>query len=194
MIGRNLLPGSVPRRLVLVFVMCVGLSDPLLAGATQRAKARIDKRAFGSLEGGTPIDIYTLKNRNGLQVEITTYGGAVVTINTPDRHGRMADIVLGYADASGYVSDVSYFGALIGRYANRIARGRFTLNGVAYQLPQNNGVNHLHGGVRGFHKVIWQAREKARAGGVALELTYLCKDTLEGYPGILAVSVSYVLS
>jgi aldose 1-epimerase len=193
-ISRNLLHRSAPRSLALLFVMCLGLSGPLLARTTQRAKARIDKRAFGSLEDGTPIDVYTLKNRNGLQVEITTYGGAVVTIKTPDRHGRRADIVLGYADASGYVSDVSYFGALIGRYANRIARGRFTLNGVEYQLAQNNGVNHLHGGVRGFHKVVWQAREKMHAGGVALELTYLSRDKEEGYPGNLAVTVTYVLT
>ncbi len=100
MIGRNLLLGSVPRSLALLFVMGVGLSGPLLARTTQRTKARIDKRAFGKLDDGTLIDIYTLKNRNGLQVEITTYGGAVVTIKTPDRHGRMADIVLGYGDAS----------------------------------------------------------------------------------------------
>ena len=186
--------GSVPRSLALLFVMCVGLSGPLLARTTQRTRARIDKRAFGHLEDGTLIDIYTLKNRNGLQVEITTYGGAVVTIRTPDRQGRMADIVLGYGDAGGYVSDVSYFGALIGRYANRIARGRFTLNGVEYQLPQNNGVNHLHGGVRGFHKVVWQAREQKRADGVALELTYLSKDKDEGYPGNLAVTATYVLT
>ena len=160
MTGRNVLRRSVPSRsLALLFVMCAGLTSSLLAGESKKAKARIDKSAFGKLEDGTPIEIYTLKNRNGLQVDITTYGGAVVTIKTPDRHGRMADIVLGYADASGYVADTSYFGALIGRYANRIARGRFTLNGVEYQLAQNNGVNHLHGGVRGFHKVVWQARE-----------------------------------
>ncbi|HUS10142.1 MAG TPA: hypothetical protein VMZ30_06725, partial [Pyrinomonadaceae bacterium] len=186
---------SVPSRsLALLFVMCAGLTSSLLAGENQKAKARIDKRAFGKLEDGTPIEIYTLKNRNGLQVDITTYGGAVVTIKTPDGHGRMADIVLGYADASGYVSDISYFGALIGRYANRIARGRFTLNGVKYQLPQNNGVNHLHGGVRGFHKVVWQARERMRTDGVALELTYLSKDNEEGYPGNLAVTATYILS
>ena len=196
MIDMKFFQRSVPRRgsLALLFVMCVGLSGPLLARTTQRAKAGIDKRAFGKLEDGTPIDIYTLKNRKGLQVEITTYGGAVVTIKTPDRHGLMADIVLGYADTSGYMLDVSYFGALIGRYANRIARGRFTLNGVEYQLAQNNGVNHLHGGVRGFHKVVWKAREKSRAGGVALELTYLSKDKEEGYPGNLAVTVTYVLT
>ena len=196
MIGRNPLQRSVQRtgKLALLFVLSLGLTGPLLAGTTQSAKASIEKRVFGKLEDGTTIDIYTLKNRKGLQVEITTYGGAVVTIKTPDRRGRMADIVLGYADASGYVSDVSYFGALIGRYANRIARGRFTLNGVEYQLPQNNGVNHLHGGVRGFHKVVWQPLELPRHDGVALQLTYLSKDNEEGYPGNLAVTATYVLS
>jgi aldose 1-epimerase len=195
-IGRNSLQRSVQQtgKLALLFVLCFGLTGPLLAGTTSRTKASIEKRAFGKLEDGTAIDIYTLKNRKGLQVEITTYGGTVVTLKTPDRRGRMADIVLGYADASGYVSDVSYFGALIGRYANRIARGRFTLNGVEYQLPQNNGVNHLHGGVRGFHKVVWQPLELTRSDGVALQLTYLSKDNEEGYPGNLVVTATYVLS
>ena len=196
MISTKLLRRSGGRggSLVLVFALCAGVTAPLLAGTSQRAEARIDKLAFGKLPDGTTVDIYTLKNRNGLQVEITNYGGAVVAIRTPDRRGRMADIVLGYADPSGYVADTSYFGALIGRYANRIARGTFTLNGVEYQLAQNNGVNHLHGGVRGFNKVVWQAREMARTDGVALELTYLSKDTEEGYPGNLAVTAMYVLS
>src|SRR5688572_21762191 len=121
-------------RLVLLIVLGIVVATPSLAGTIQRAEARIDKRVFGKLEDGTTVDIYTLKNRNGLQVEITNYGGAVVTIRTPDRRGRMADIVLGYPDLRGYVADTSYFGALIGRYANRIARGKFTLNGVEYQL------------------------------------------------------------
>lgn len=196
MIGTNLLRSSGQRggSLALVFVLCAGVTSPLLAGTSQRAEARIDKRPFGQLPDGTTVDIYTLKNRNGLQVEITNYGGAVVTIRTPDRRGRMADIALGYAEPSGYVADTSYFGALIGRYANRIARGSFRLNGVEYQLARNNDPNHLHGGVRGFNKVVWQAREVVRKDGVALELTYLSKDTEEGYPGNLAVTATYVLS
>jgi aldose 1-epimerase len=195
-IDANLLRRSLQRRgiLALLFILCESLTAPFPAATIRRAEARIDKRAFGKLEDGTTVDIYSLKNRNGLQVEITNYGGAVVTIRTPDRRGRMADIVLGYADPRGYVADTSYFGALIGRYANRIARGTFTLDGVEYRLAQNNGVNHLHGGVRGFNKVVWQAREMARTDGVALELTYLSKDTEEGYPGNLAVTVTYVLS
>jgi aldose 1-epimerase len=135
-----------------------------------------------------------LRNRSGLEIKITNYGGALVSLRTPDRGGRMADIVLGYDDPAGYVADTSYFGALIGRYANRIAKGEFRLNGVEYQLAKNNGVNHLHGGARGFHKVIWQAREMTRTDGVALELTYLSKDGDEGYPGNLTVAATYVLT
>jgi aldose 1-epimerase len=175
-------------------ILCAGLAAPLFAGTSQRSKGRISKREFGKLADGTTVDIYTLRNRKGLEVEITNYGGAVVSIRTPDRGGRMADIVLGYSDPAGYVADTSYFGTLIGRYANRIAQGKFTLNGVEYQLAKNNGVNHLHGGVQGFNKVVWQAREVSRRNGVALELTYISKDTEEGYPGKLTVTATYSLS
>ncbi|MFN2509993.1 MAG: aldose epimerase family protein, partial [Pyrinomonadaceae bacterium] len=180
--------------LALVVLLWSGITIPSLAGTNQREKALIDKRAFGKLDDGTPVDIYTLKNRNGLQVEITNYGGAVVSLRTPDRRGRTGDIVLGYDNLRGYLADKAYFGALVGRYANRIAGGKFTLNGVEYQLAQNNGVNHLHGGVRGFDKVVWQAREMDHADGVALELTYLSKDNEEAYPGNLTVTATYVLS
>lgn len=178
----------------MMFALCAGVTVPLLAGTNQKAEARIDKRSFGKLPDGTAVDIYSLRNRNGMEVEITNYGGAVVAIRTPDRRGRLADIVLGYADPGGYVADTSYFGALIGRYANRIARGTFTLNGVEYKLARNNGVNHLHGGVRGFNKVVWQARETPRTEGIGLELRYLSKDNEEGYPGNLAVTATYGLS
>ena len=180
--------------LALVFALCLGVTTPLFAGTVQKAKTRITKRPFGKLPDGTTVDIYTLRNRHGLEVEITNYGGAVVTLRTPDRRGRMADIVLGYPDPPGYVNDTSYFGALIGRYANRIAQGKFTLNGVEYQLAKNNGVNHLHGGVQGFNKVVWRAIDLIRRHGVALQLMYTSKDTEEGYPGNLAVSVIYFLS
>jgi aldose 1-epimerase len=190
--------GTKPLRrsggLALVSILWAGLTAPSPAGTFQRAAARIDKGAFGKLDDGTMVDLYRLKNRNGLEVEITNYGGAVVRLRTPDRRGRMADIVLGYDNPRGYVADSSYFGALIGRYANRIAQGKVTLKGVEYQLTKNNGVNHLHGGARGFHKVLWQAREVAHTDGAALELTYLSKDTEEGYPGNLAVTVTYILS
>jgi aldose 1-epimerase len=194
--GTNLLRKSVWRagHLVLVFVLCSVVTAPLLASPAQRVEARIDKRSFGKLTDGTTVEIYTLKNRNGLVAEITNYGGAVVTLRTPDRRGRMADIVLGYSEPSGYVADTSYFGALIGRYANRIAQGKFTLNGVEYKLAKNNDPNHLHGGVRGFNKVMWQAREVSHKDGVALELTYLSKNNEEGYPGNLSVTATYILT
>jgi len=177
-----------------MLILCAGLSAPLLAGTNQRSKGRLSKREFGKLADGTTVDIYTLRNRNGVQVEITNYGGAVVSIKTPDRRGQMADIVLGYSDLGGYVADTSYFGALIGRYANRIAQGKFTLNGVEYQLAQNNGVNHLHGGVRGFNKVVWYAIELNLRDGVLLQLAYVSKDKEEGYPGNLSVIATYMLT
>jgi aldose 1-epimerase len=179
--------------LAIMFALCV-VTAPLLAVTSQKAAARIDKRVFGKLPDGTAVDIYTLKNSKGLELEITNYGGAVVAIRTPDRRGQMGDIAFGYAEPSGYVADTSYFGALIGRYANRIALGSFKLNGIEYKLARNNDPNHLHGGVLGFNKVVWQAREVARKDAVALELTYLSKDTEEGYPGNLNVTATYVLT
>jgi len=166
----------------------------LFAQTKQGPKAKIEKRTFGRLADGTTIDLYILTNRNGLETQITNYGGAVVALKTPDRNGQMADIVLGYDSPQGYAEDTAFFGALIGRYANRIANGKFSLQGVEYKLAQNNGVNHLHGGVRGFNKVVWQAREVRRPEGVALELSYLSKDGEEGYPGNLSVTATYILT
>jgi aldose 1-epimerase len=172
----------------------VGLTALSLIGPLQTSEAHLDKRAFGKLDDGTAIDLYTLRNRNGLQVEIINYGGAVVSLKTPDRRGRMADIVLGYDDLPGYLADQSYFGALIGRYANRIGQAKFTLNGVEYQLARNDGPNQLHGGVKGFNRVVWQAREVSRRNGVGLELRYVSKDNEEGYPGNLVVTATYILT
>lgn len=196
MMAMKLLRRRYWRRAILdlLIILCAGVTTPFLAGTTEKAEARIVKQTFGKLEDGATVFIYTLRNRSGLEIKITNYGGALVSLRTPDRRGRMADIVLGYEDPGGYVADKSYFGGLIGRYANRIAQGKFTLNGIEYQLSKNNGVNHLHGGTRGFNHAVWQAREVARTDGVALELTYLSKDGEEGYPGNLAVTATYVLT
>jgi aldose 1-epimerase len=164
------------------------------AATDQRSRAKIEKRQFGKLADGTAVDLYTLTNRNGLEVQITNYGGIVVSVKTPDRAGKMTDIVLGYDRLQAYVDDSSFFGALVGRYANRIAKGKLSLNGVTYQLAQNNGPNHLHGGLRGFNRFMWQARELHRADGVAVELSYLSKDGEEGYPGNLSVKTTYILT
>jgi aldose 1-epimerase len=132
---------------------------------------------------------YTLNNRDGFAVSITNYGGAVTSLKTPDRDGNFGEIVLGFETLDEYVRCPRYFGALIGRHANRIARGRFSLDGVEYQLPCNNGANHLHGGFKGFDKRVWDVRESDNA----LHLTYFSKDGEEGYPGNLTAFVDYTL-
>ncbi|SDK20907.1 aldose 1-epimerase [Catalinimonas alkaloidigena] len=150
------------------------------------------KTFFGTLPGGMPIDLYTLTNANGVRVSITNYGGIVTSLLTPDRDGRLGDVVLGFDRLDGYLQDnVPYFGAIIGRYGNRIARGTFTLNGQTYTLAVNNGPNHLHGGTQGFDKVVWQAEEVADQ---VLKLTYTSPDGEEGYPGTLQVTVVYTLT
>jgi aldose 1-epimerase len=123
-----------------------------------------------------------------------TYGGILVSLKAPDRNGKMGDITLGYDDLAGYVKDNPYFGALIGRYGNRIGKGTFTLNGHPYTLAVNNGKNHLHGGVKGFDKVVWAAKPLPAGDGAGLRLVYLSKDGEEGYPGNLAVTVVYKLT
>ena len=134
-------------------------------------------------------NVYTLKNESGFEVSTMNYGGAITSLKTPDRNGHFGDIVLGFETLDEYVSNPRYFGALIGRHANRIGGGKFSLNGVDYQLPQNDGANHLHGGFRGFDKRDWTIRED----GNTLHLTYFSKDGEEGYPGNLTAFVDYTL-
>jgi aldose 1-epimerase len=142
---------------------------------------------------GKTVDLYTLANGQGMQVAITNYGGAVVSILVPDRKGSFADVALGFDNLEGYLSKQPYFGALIGRYGNRVGNARFTLDGVEYKLPANDGPNSLHGGLKGFDKRYWTARE-IPGELPALELTYLSKDGEEGYPGNLHVKVVYSLT
>lgn len=178
--------------LTLALALAAFASPP--SAMSQAPKARVEKRPFGRLADGTPVDLYTLTNRHGIEAQITNYGGAVVSLKVPDARGQMADVVLGFDDPAGYEADASYFGALIGRFGNRIAGGRFRLDGREYRLAQNNAPNHLHGGVRGFDKVVWQARPLRRRAAAALELTYLSRDGEEGYPGNLSVRVVYALT
>jgi len=133
--------------------------------------------------------IYTLTNPHGFEVTVTNYGGAVTSLKTPDRDGNFGEIVLGFESLDDYVHNPRYFGALIGRHANRIAAGKFSLNGSDYQLPQNNGANHLHGGFKGFDKRVWNVRESEKT----LYLTYFSKDGEEGYPGNVTAAVDYTL-
>lgn len=149
----------------------------------------ITKKNFGSTEG-QEVSLYTLTNERGFAVTITNYGGAVVSLKAPDRNGRFGNVVLGFETLDEYVRNPRYFGGLIGRHANRIDHGKFSLNGTEYQLTQNNGVNHLHGGFRGFDKRIWEAKTEDSV----LQLEYLSADNEEGYPGNLRASVAYKLS
>ncbi|HLY61142.1 MAG TPA: aldose epimerase family protein [Terriglobia bacterium] len=164
----------------------------LLAAPGQKGKPGITKSDFGKTPEGQVSDLYTLTNANGMQVAITNYGGRVVSILVPDRQGKMADVVIGFDHLDGYLATNPYFGALVGRYGNRIANARFKLDGVEYKLAANNGPNSLHGGLKGFDKVFWTARESSK-NPPALELTYISKDGEEGYPGTLTTKVVYTL-
>lgn len=156
-------------------------------------KPTITTTAFGQTEDG-PADLYTLTNNKGLEVRITNYGGTIVALLVPDKNGQPGDVVLGYDSLSSYLAASPYLGSIIGRYGNRIAKGKFTLDGKTYTLATNNGVNHLHGGIKGFDKQIWQARSVEETNQVSLELTYQSKDGEEGYPGNLSAKVIYTLN
>ncbi|MCA1702289.1 MAG: galactose mutarotase [Actinobacteria bacterium] len=155
---------------------------------------RIAKQRFGRLADGRAVDRYTLTNSRGMEVRILTYGGIVQSIRVPDRNGRRANVALGFSTLKSYVERNPYFGSITGRYANRIARGRFTLDGVEYTLATNNGPNHLHGGLKGFDKKLWAASAVRGRGSVGLRLTYTSPDGEEGYPGSLNVVVLYTLT
>jgi aldose 1-epimerase len=159
-----------------------------------QAQASVTKQSFGKTASGENIDLYTLRNIHGVEAKITNYGGIVVSLKVPDRSGKFDDVVLGFNDLADYLKPHPYFGALIGRYGNRIAKGRFTLNGVEYKLAVNNGENTLHGGLKGFDKAIWTGRETKTKAGPAVVLNYLSKDGEEGYPGNLSVRVTYTLT
>ena len=166
-----------------------------LGGALMAAVPGITGKPWGKMPDGRPVELFTLANARGMRVAITNYGGIVQSIVVPDRRGRMGDVVLGYNSLAGYLHDTAtYFGALIGRYANRIAFGRFTLDGHVYRLAINNGKNSLHGGIYGFNRRLWTARARNTPAGPALELRYTSKDGEEGYPGDLAVRVVYTLT
>lgn len=151
----------------------------------------IHKELFGTLADGSTVEIYSLINGAGSTARIATYGGAVVSLETPDRNGRSGDVVLGYDDLASYVADSSYFGSLIGRCGNRIADGTFSLDGRSIQLAVNNKPNHLHGGVRGFDKVVWDAEADEGPDGPRLTLRYQSEDGEENYPGTLSVTAVY---
>lgn len=159
-----------------------------------RQKARVEKAAFGQVPGGPAIDSYTLINSQGASAKLITYGATLTELHVPDRHGKMGDVVLGFDDLQGYLGQHPFFGGTIGRYANRIAKGKFTLDGKTYQLAINNAPNSLHGGEIGFNRRVWTAEPVAAKDGAAIRFRYLSKDGEENYPGNVNVGVTYTLT
>lgn len=155
---------------------------------------QLTRKPFGQLPDGTVIELFTLRNAAGTEARITNYGGIVTHLLMPDRQGRLGDVVLGYDALEGYLRNNPYFGCLVGRFGNRIGAARFSLEGKTYELAKNDGPNTLHGGVKGFDKVVWLARPLESKCGPALELRYLSPDGEEGYPGNLSVTAVYTLT
>ena len=172
----------------------VGGWSIILAWSAACARGAPRPQPFGMTHRGEAVSLYTLKNAHGMQAKVLDYGGIIVSLRVPDRNGRLDDVVLGFDSLGDYERGSPYFGAIIGRYGNRIARGRFTLDGRTYTLATNNGPNHLHGGVRGFDKVVWTAAQFERGDSVGLVLNYTSPDGEEGYPGTLRATVTYTLT
>jgi aldose 1-epimerase len=161
---------------------------------THAADSSITTKPFGTTTEGQKVTQYTLTNAKGSSVSIINYGGIVTSLKIPDRNGKFSDVVLGFKTLADYEKESPYFGALIGRYGNRIAKGEFTLDRKTYHLPVNNNGQSLHGGLKGFDKVVWNATPVETKQGPSLKLTYVSKDGEEGYPGTLAVTATYTLS
>jgi aldose 1-epimerase len=180
--------------MIIVMASCSPKKDQSTEPAIDTVAASIAEIPFGSLPDGTPLTLFRLRNASGVEADITNYGGIVTALRVPDRAGKIEDVVLGYDSLAGYLKAPSFFGALVGRYGNRIANGKFKLDGKTYTLVQNNGKNHLHGGKRGFDKVVWTAVPSSTPDSATLKLTYLSPDMEEGYPGNLDVTVVYTLT
>jgi aldose 1-epimerase len=177
-------------------ILAITLAGVAIAVAQQKTEVKpgLKMESFGKTADGQEVQMFTLTNKNGIEAKITNFGGIVASLKTPDRKGQFADVVLGYDNLDGYVSDTAFFGALIGRYGNRIAKGKFVLNGKTYQIPLNDGPNALHGGPNAFNKKVWAATDVSTHSTPMLQLTYLSKDGENGFPGNLNVQVTYSLT
>ena len=186
-------PGPWAVGLVLMLAAACGPSTPAQQPPSSTVPV-VDRATFGALPDGTTVERFTLRNANGVEVVLSSLGAAIHSIRTPDRGGRTADVVLGFDTFDEWTANPPFFGVIVGRYANRIAGGRFSLDGAAYTLATNDGPNHLHGGPRGFDKRVWQAEPLGAESSNAVRFTYKSPDGEEGYPGTLAVSVVYALT
>jgi len=169
-------------------------ADGPAASGEGKQKMDIQQDIFGNMSDGAEIALFTLTNSQGIKAKIITYGAILVSLEVPDREGNLADVTLGYDSLAGYLETSPYFGAVVGRFGNRIAKGRFSLNGEEYSLATNNGENHLHGGIKGFDKVVWDAEIVRQENAVGVKLSYLSPDGEEGYPGNLTCTLVYTLT
>lgn len=181
---------------VMAFMLSSCLEWTGLQKQKEYARMSIEKEPFGTTPDGRNVDMYTLKNSSGATAKIITWGGHVVSLTVPDRDGKMDDILLGHDTLEGYLNRATnpYFGCIVGRYGNRIGKGKFTLDGIQYTLAANDGENHLHGGVNGFDRCVWKARPFTTKDTAGLKLNYVSEDMEEGYPGKLDVTVIYTLT
>ena len=184
-------------RATLLAVCSIGLLASLGDSAAKggdKMRATVEKMDFGKMPDGTAIDLYVLTNASGMKAKVMTYGAILTELHVPDREGKFDDVVLGFDNLAGYLKGHPHFGSTVGRVANRIARGKFTLEGKEYRLAVNNGPNSLHGGLKGFDKKVWKAEAMETADGAAVKLSYLSPDGEEGYPGNLSTTVTYTLT
>ena len=184
----------IASRYLRVFAAVLLLGAACARRQSQSQGATVTQERFGTLPDGRTVDAFTLTNARGLEVRAITYGGIITSIRVPDRTGHLGDVVLGYDSLAGYLKASPYFGAIIGRYGNRIANARFTLDGKTYHLPANDGKNSLHGGTVGFDKVVWDARPLPPDSGVGIVLSHTSPSMDQGYPGALTVRVTYRLT
>lgn len=186
---------KTPLSLLLALLLLVsGCSSNSDKNSTEEVLGGVSVAPFGVLKDGTPVSVYTMANNNGVRMRVMNYGGIIVSLEVPDKNGKLVDVVLGYDSLQSYERRNPLFGALVGRFGNRIARGKFMLDGKEYELAQNSNGNHIHGGRKGFDKVYWDITEVPSSDGVALKLSYLSKHMEEGYPGNLNVAVTYTLT
>ncbi len=180
--------------IIISFFFLGNCKNPKNDNKMRKNKVSITKSFYGKTKDNKKVDLYSFKNENGMQVDIINYGGIITSLKVPDKNGETEDIVLGYNKLEDYINENPYFGSIIGRYANRIAKGKFNLNGNQYTLATNNDENHLHGGDIGFDKVIWEAETKINSNSSSLILKYLSRDMEEGYPGNLYTTVTYKIT
>ena len=178
----------------LILALSLPMSATASAAPGKKTEPSVAETAFGTLEDGGKVTLYTLTNSAGSEAKIINFGATVVSLKVPDRQGKLRDVVLGYDDLAGYVKDKDFFGVTVGRFGNRIGAGKFTLDGKSYQLDINNGANHLHGGAHGIYKRLWNSEPAKSKDGPGVKLTYVSPDGEEGYPGKVTLTVTYTLT